>query len=597
MIVDGRYRVLETMLESDTRSVYLTEHQLIGRRMVVKLLHPSGASQQHVLSRFVNEAEIAGRLRHPNIVESTDMGVADGRPYVVFEHLEGTTLSEELARIKRMPLRRAVHIARQIALALGVAHVDGVLHGNLDASQVFLVDKEDDPDFVKVLGLGKLDSQLMPECPAPEQILGTALDHRCDVWAIGVLLYQMLEGRSPFPSEAGSVVARRRAVSQPPPAIRRDDVPKELADIIFTCLAKTPIERFADTADLFDALEPFDVRFARGSMPRPMSLESSLYTPVPGTVRTYPTLPRRTITKRHIAIAGAAAVCGIGGLVFALASSSAPASLGATVNPPPAAAPAPAAAPRVVGQEPTVALAIETTTPNARVAFRRHITAAPMTFAVPAGHAPELVEVSAPGYQTMRYWMTVDQPLHLQPRLVRGTGIAEATVLQTKIALGLAAAPSEVKAAPKPVAKRTARAAPVEPVAAPSSVTQGLLVKPDSAYGAASMVGQVPTTIATAPVAPRNITGSELEANRTGGTAQVEPDNATRQAMRHSGSSRIVGRFELCVSATGAVTRVATSKSSGFAEFDRKVEGVLRTWRFSGGEAVCGPVSIAYSQQ
>jgi tRNA A-37 threonylcarbamoyl transferase component Bud32 len=595
MIVDGRYRVLETMLESDTRSVYLTEHQLIGRRMVVKLLHPSGASQHHVLSRFVNEAEIAGRLRHPNIVESTDMGVADGRPYVVFEHLEGTTLSEELARIKRMPLRRAVHIARQIALALGVAHVDGVLHGNLDASQVFLVDKDDDPDFVKVLGLGKLDSQLMPECPAPEQILGTALDHRCDVWAIGVLLYQMLEGRSPFPSEAGSVVARRRAVSQPPPAIQRDDVPKELADIVFTCLAKTPIERFADTADLFDALAPFDVRFARGSSMQNLPRTSSLYTPVPGTVRTYPTLPRRTITKRHLAIAGAAAVCGIGGLVFALGSSSAPASLGATVSPDPAPTPAPAAAPRVVGQEPTVALAIETTTPNARVVFRRHISAAPMTLAVPASHVPELVEVSAPGHQTMRYWMTVDQALHLQPVLVRGTGIADATELQTKIALGLVA-PSEVKAAPKPVAKRAARAAPVESVAAPSSVTQRLLVTPDGAYGVASTVGQVPT-IATAPVAPRNITGSELEANRIGGMGQVEPDNATRQAMRHSGSNRIVGRFELCVSATGGVTRVATSKSTGFAEFDRKVEGVLRTWRFSGGEAVCGPVSIAYSQQ
>jgi len=200
MIVDGRYRVLQTIVDNDDHAEYLTEHQQIGRRLVVKVLHPHAASRAEQVMRFVAEAEAAGKLRHPNIVESIDMGFVDGRPFVVFEHLHGSRVSEEIDRIGRLPIRRAVHIARQVAAALGAAHLEDIVHGGLDSDRVYLVDRETDPDFVKVLGLGQGLARSTPEAMAPEQILGTEVDHRCDVWAIGVLLYEMIAGRRPFAS-------------------------------------------------------------------------------------------------------------------------------------------------------------------------------------------------------------------------------------------------------------------------------------------------------------------------------------------------------------------------------------------------------------
>src|SRR5436190_1750753 len=128
-VIEGRYRILKILGEGGMGTVFLVEHTLIKRRLALKLLHPELATDASVVERFMNEARAAGTLGHPNIVESTDMGFTpEGVPYIVFEYLEGSLLTDEIYRVKGMPVRRAVRIARQIASALSAAHTAGIVH-------------------------------------------------------------------------------------------------------------------------------------------------------------------------------------------------------------------------------------------------------------------------------------------------------------------------------------------------------------------------------------------------------------------------------------------------------------------------------------
>src|SRR5688572_10510917 len=122
-VIEGRYRIIKTLGAGGMGTVFLAEHALIKRRVAIKILHHELASDPNVVERFMNEARAAGTLGHPNIVESTDMGFTqDQVPYIVFEYLEGTLLTDELYRVGGLPVRRAVRIAEQIASALYAAH-------------------------------------------------------------------------------------------------------------------------------------------------------------------------------------------------------------------------------------------------------------------------------------------------------------------------------------------------------------------------------------------------------------------------------------------------------------------------------------------
>ena len=268
--IEGRYRVIRSLDEGGMGSVFLAEHILIKRRVAVKLMRAELAEDADVLERFMNEARAAGTLGHPNIVESTDMGFTrDGLPYIVFEYLEGSLLTDEIYRVHGFPVRRALRIGRQIASAVGAAHAAGIVHRDLKADNVFLTDREDALDHVKVLDFGisrflEADGDPVrnremvigtPQFMAPEQIAAPeSVDQRADIYGLGVILYEMLTARRPF-AHADPDELFKLIITQPPPPLDVLDIPGGFEDMLVTkFLAKKPGDRFQTMKEVESAL-------------------------------------------------------------------------------------------------------------------------------------------------------------------------------------------------------------------------------------------------------------------------------------------------------------------------------------------------------
>ncbi len=530
-VVEGRYRVIKVLGEGGMGTVFLAEHTLIKRRVAIKVLHAELATDAHVVERFMNEARAAGTLGHPNIVESTDMGFTHGHiPYIVFEYLEGALLTDEVYRVGGLPVRRAVWIAQQIASALRAAHNAEIVHRDLKTDNIFLTDKDESVDHVKVLDFGisrflDVDDEQTrrgmvmgtPEFMSPEQITAPAsVDRRTDIYALGVILYEMIEARRPFVADEDPQELLERIVRDDPPPFTRPGIPIKLAEmVIHKLLAKDREDRFQSMADVEAALESFitqdnmrrrrtplsmpiaspeDIARYSDLIPRPVA---SRDTPVPGradsTLQPI-TLPAPPAQKRHTFAYGVAAVgLIIGGLGISLAYSMfqkdtvatnetvapAPAALPAPAPPP---SPAPAAA--VPATPSKIAVQFDSNVPDAHVTFRRRLSKAPSSFEVSSNNVVELVEVSAPGYKTTRYWLTFDRPTHLTAKLARGNGMVEATEEQTLIALGEVAAPE-----------------PAKPAVATTVTKAAVATKP--------AVAAVKTPVTTAPKAPKVVATAE----------------------------------------------------------------------------------------
>jgi eukaryotic-like serine/threonine-protein kinase len=256
-IIEGRYRIIRKLADGGMGTVFLAEHVLIKRRVALKLLHAELAADGAMVKRFMNEAAAAGMLGHPNIVESTDMGfTGEGVPYIVFEYLEGCLLTEEVYRLAGLPVRRALQIASQIASALEAAHDAQIAHLDLKSDNVFLVRRDESLDHVKVLDFGisrfmaadieKTQRGILmgtPEFMAPEQItMPDLVDGRADIYALGVLLYEMLTARRPYVNDDPRVLLHRIVHEPPPPLGRR--VPASLEHLLFDkMLAKSRDQR------------------------------------------------------------------------------------------------------------------------------------------------------------------------------------------------------------------------------------------------------------------------------------------------------------------------------------------------------------------
>lgn len=261
-VIDGRYRILKPLGEGGMGVVYLGENLQLGRKVAVKLLHSEWLDDDTTVKRFFREAKVAAALRHANIINVLDVGESQtSEPYIVLEYLEGETLSELLKRAGPLDLATTLNIIEPVLGALHVTHKKGIVHRDLKPDNIFLSCPGKDNVVVKLIDFGisknleTNDSNLLtlqgtmlgtPMYMPPEQIHNDSkLDHRADLYAIGVILYKMLTNTFPFHAENHTELIASIINDSPlPPSDAYPAFPTEAEPIISKLLQKNPKKRF-----------------------------------------------------------------------------------------------------------------------------------------------------------------------------------------------------------------------------------------------------------------------------------------------------------------------------------------------------------------
>jgi eukaryotic-like serine/threonine-protein kinase len=244
-LVDDRYRIQDVLGRGGMGTVYRAEQVTLHRSVALKLLHPALGGSTDMARRFEREAFAAGRLVHPNCVQVTDFGqLADGTLYLAMELLEGRSLGDLLDQERRVALPRALHIIAHVLRGLAHAHERDIVHRDIKPENVILVERDGDPDFAKVLdfGIAKLvggtEAQAggkltqagvtfgTPTYMSPEQAWGQSVDGRADLYAVSVLLFELIAGRPPFEADEPVKLLSMHATRPPP---RLSEVAPELA--------------------------------------------------------------------------------------------------------------------------------------------------------------------------------------------------------------------------------------------------------------------------------------------------------------------------------------------------------------------------------
>jgi predicted Ser/Thr protein kinase len=264
-IIAGRFRVECEIGRGGMGTVYRASHLGLERPVAVKILKQEFAAYTEVAERFMREARTMARLKHPRAAIIFDAGhLADGRPFIVMEYVEGSTLAETLAREGTFAPERAVRVAAEICDVLAEAHALGIVHRDLKPSNIILNERG---VCVLDFGIAKVlqdstevtrthattESGLVigtPRYMSPEQCLGHRVGPATDLYSVGVLLYEMLAGRPPFMDQLSSVVLVKQATAQPASLLSlRPDVPRALALAVHTLLAKNPAHRPASAVE------------------------------------------------------------------------------------------------------------------------------------------------------------------------------------------------------------------------------------------------------------------------------------------------------------------------------------------------------------
>lgn len=269
----GNYMLTAKLGEGGMGVVYLAEHPVIGRKVAMKAIHPELSRNPEVVSRFVTEAKAVNQIGNEHIVDIHDFGnTPDGEFYFIMEFLQGEALSDRLRRSTLLEPAPAVSVAAQVADALGASHQHGIIHRDLKPENIFIITKGHTTDFVKVLdfGLAKLtqgDDRIThktrtgsvmgtPYYMSPEQCEGKAnIDHRADIYSLGVILFEMLTGKVPFGGEGyGEIIVKHITAPVPSPRAINPRLGPALEAIVLRALAKPREARFQSMEEFASAL-------------------------------------------------------------------------------------------------------------------------------------------------------------------------------------------------------------------------------------------------------------------------------------------------------------------------------------------------------
>jgi len=285
-VLDGRYKILESIGSGTMGVVYLATHQLMGRTVAVKMLKAEMVAGSESLERFHQEAKAVGALSHPNLIAVFDSGITEaGEPYLVMEYLKGGSLDDLIEKEGRLPAARVAEIFSQVCDGLYHAHQKGIIHRDLKPSNIMLAELEGGGETVKIVdfGIARLlpiegkDLETLtrtgtffgsPTYLSPEQCIGRAADARSDLYAVGCAMFESLTGKLPFESELPiEVVTLKLAgtaikLSETSPDLK---IPPQLERVVMKAMDKDPDKRYQSMDLLKRDLEPFILRSAHSA--------------------------------------------------------------------------------------------------------------------------------------------------------------------------------------------------------------------------------------------------------------------------------------------------------------------------------------------
>ena len=463
-VIDGRYLIESVLGEGGMGIVYRGRHKVIDKKIAIKVLRGDMAKDAEVTERFLQEARAASAIGNPHIIDISDFGtLPDGSTYFVMEFLDGKSLGDILTdKVGPVPVARLCHIAKQIAQGLAAAHAASIIHRDLKPDNVMLIARGSEKDFVKILdfGIAKVGgagSKMTragsvfgtPHYMSPEQAAGAVVDMRTDIYALGVILYEMASGKVPFDADNFMGILTQHMYKSPVPIralVPQVDVPPGLDAIILKCLTKKPEGRYSNMEELVadleklergvlpDAVQEMMARSGGFNVPADYFRSSAMPAPVPASPLE---IPKRSRWPLYAAIAAVASAVGVvavvlvakGGAGTAQATS---ASNGSTSTQAAASKPIPSSG---VAATAPVKPAVLAATPSSAVITRGDKTFGnPALLDLPDGASTDVV-VSADGYlsQTVtlrsgdsKNVVLVKEKPAIAPMMGTGTGKAPA---------------------------------------------------------------------------------------------------------------------------------------------------------------------------
>ncbi|WP_272458944.1 serine/threonine-protein kinase [Polyangium jinanense] len=409
---DHRYKIEKLLGEGGMGFVYLARHKVIDKKVAVKVLRSDMARDREILERFLQEARAASSIGNPHIIDISDFGdLPDGSTYFVMEFLDGKSLIQlNEDKAKRLEPDLIAKIAIQMANGLAAAHERGIIHRDLKPENIFIIQRGIDKEFVKILdfGIAKVatsgDNKLTragavfgtPHYMSPEQAAGAPLDHRTDIYSLGIMLYEMVSGQLPFVADNFMGILSQHMYQPPTPLAKLGldpPCPADLEAIIFKCLSKVPDDRYPDMAALAHDLQ----RFQQGHVPeavaemasRPDGLSASVPDGVAEKTKKSPWL-------RFVAVGAAVMGATLGTVLILLSGPAQKTDPGAVTAQSATAPPAPTA---TSAAKKIVLVDVDPRDANASTTYGGKLLTFPANFEVEPGK-PVSFEVKAKGYDS-----------------------------------------------------------------------------------------------------------------------------------------------------------------------------------------------------